>query len=344
MGTRTSVLRRLGLLVVICATVVAATGTNTAAHANDVEVTRSAAAAQSLERDSVLMRVDVLENGTAEWHVEYRTRLDDAETTAAFESLQKDIREDPSAYSSDFFGGIDRTVATASNATGRQMSGSNYDVHTELRYLPQRYGVVVYSFRWEGFAAVDGNELRIGDALSGFFLGESERLMVSWPAEYETATVRPTPDVDRSGSAVWIGPADFDDDEPRVRLERPVAGPHVPGWLAPAALLVLLGLAGGALWTRRDGGTRITATADGGTEADEPAPELLSNEERVLRLLERRGGRAKQQDVVDELGWTEAKTSQVIGALREQGDIESFRLGRENVLSVPRMSGDEIDG
>jgi uncharacterized membrane protein len=43
----------------------------------------------------------------------------------------------------------------------------------------------------------------------------------------------------------------------------------------------------------------------------------------------------KQQDVVSELGWTEAKTSQVVGSLRDEGKLESFRLGRENVLTLP---------
>ncbi|AGN01517.1 hypothetical protein L593_07860 [Salinarchaeum sp. Harcht-Bsk1] len=77
-------------------------------------------------------------------------------------------------------------------------------------------------------------------------------------------------------------------------------------------------------------------------EADEPAedeadvpPELLSNEEQVLRLLEGHGGRMKQQQVVSELEWTEAKTSQVVTGMREDDRIEVFRIGRENVLALP---------
>jgi hypothetical protein len=87
-----------------------------------------------------------------------------------------------------------------------------------------------------------------------------------------------------------------------------------------------------------DGNERERAPASdadgtaGGAAADE---ELLSNEERVLRLLEERGGRTKQQEVVDALGWTEAKTSQVVSGMREDGAIDSFRLGRENVLTLP---------
>jgi len=43
----------------------------------------------------------------------------------------------------------------------------------------------------------------------------------------------------------------------------------------------------------------------------------------------------KQQEVVSELDWTEAKTSQVVGDLREDDEIDVFRIGRENVLALP---------
>lgn len=63
--------------------------------------------------------------------------------------------------------------------------------------------------------------------------------------------------------------------------------------------------------------------------------ELLSNEEQVLRLIEANDGRMKQAQVAEELGWTAAKTSQVVTGLRDDGDLDGFRLGRENVLSLP---------
>ena len=84
------------------------------------------------------------------------------------------------------------------------------------------------------------------------------------------------------------------------------------------------------------------ATAEASSSADqsadaaaEPDPDLLSNEEQVMRLIEANGGRMKQQTVVGELGWTDAKTSKVVSTLREEGKLESFRIGRENVLRVP---------
>ena len=63
--------------------------------------------------------------------------------------------------------------------------------------------------------------------------------------------------------------------------------------------------------------------------------ELLSNSERVTALLEHNDGRMKQQAIASELEWSDAKTSQVIGKMREADDVETFRLGRENVVSLP---------
>ena len=92
--------------------------------------------------------------------------------------------------------------------------------------------------------------------------------------------------------------------------------------------------AGGAVTGVEESAEEAGATAGAATEA-EPPEELLSNEERVERFLREQGGRAKQQDVVESMGWTEAKTSQVVKDMRESDDLESFRIGRENVLKLP---------
>ncbi|OYR56226.1 helix-turn-helix transcriptional regulator [Halorubrum halodurans] len=121
---------------------------------------------------------------------------------------------------------------------------------------------------------------------------------------------------------------------------------------------------GSAVVDDPDGSTGAGSTDEGSAEGDpaEGAPtdedppdgdggtppvdaELLSNEEQVLRLIEREGGRMKQKRVAEELDWTAAKTSQVVTGLRDEGDLEGFRLGRENVLRLPgEDDGDSADG
>lgn len=74
---------------------------------------------------------------------------------------------------------------------------------------------------------------------------------------------------------------------------------------------------------------------EGSTDTSDPPEHLLSNEERILRLIRENGGRIKQQRVVSEFDWSAARTSQLVGELREDGKIDVFRLGRENVLRLP---------
>nr|WP_101295035.1 hypothetical protein [Halegenticoccus soli] len=269
---------------------------------------------------------------------------------------------------------MDDTAAAAAAATGREMAIENVSVSAEIRQLPREYGVVVYRFEWIGFAAVDGDRLVVGDALDGFFLDPGSRLLISWPAGYALGDVSPPPDERRETAVVWDGPTDFGG-QPRLVVADGGSPVSLPVLLAAA--LALVGGVSAVWWTRRrhDGRLRLRgdaarrpagrkSTADGQSSAagrsdanggaggrergggesgggdDGPPPELLSNEERVLRLLERNGGRMKQQTVVSELGWTEARTSQVVSGLRDEGKLESFRIGRENVLKLPEEESD----
>jgi len=84
--------------------------------------------------------------------------------------------------------------------------------------------------------------------------------------------------------------------------------------------------------------------ADGGEAAAEEEAEaedlsLLSDEERVERLLEDNGGRMRQADIVAKTGWSDAKVSQLLSAMAELGRVEKLRLGRENLISIPDDGG-----
>jgi len=325
--------------------------------------------------DTTVLAAEVGPDGDADWRVTYRIRLDDANDTEAFESLRADIEADPDTYVAQFRDRIERTVADAENATGRGMSATNVSVETRTETQPDaEFGVVTYRFEWRGFAAVDGDRLTAGDAVAGLFLDPDTALRLEWPADYGVVSASPDPDELEATAAVWRGQRDFGADEPRLTVAPGAAAPtETPGGadggdgagggsgtaLLVAAVVVAAALAGGGLLLARrqdsgsgpgptggaggDGGATAAGGAGAGA-ADEgagtPPEELLSNEERVLRLLEENGGRMKQKEVADRLDWTAAKTSQVVGDLRDGGDLESFRLGRENVLTLPDVEVD----
>lgn len=300
-----------------------------------------------VDPDGVVLRVALDENATATWTIEYRVRLDDENATAAFDSLQADIRANRTGFRERFAARMARTVAAAENETGREMTLRNVSVTAERRQLPQTYGVVAYRFEWTNFARLEGERLVAGDAVSGIFLDAESRLVIAWPAGYEATSVRPGGYEDRDGAVAWAGPVDFGPNEPRAVLQPAASGGgSVPvGLVAGAVGLLSLVAAGGYLYRRRErraggaaptGGEEVAGAGDGADSADESPPEeLLSPEERVLRFVRENGGRVKQQTVVSEFDWTAARTSQVVGTLREDGRVETFRLGRENVITLP---------
>ncbi|MCO8268254.1 hypothetical protein NKF06_17100, partial [Haloferax sp. AB510] len=181
---------------------------------------------QGVEPDSTRIVVEVSESGDARWEIQYWTRLDDENTTEAFQSLRDDVRANPDDYTSAFAERIASTVGAAENATGREMNATNVSVSAETRSLPDSFGVVSYSFEWSNFAAVDGDRLVVGDAIEGFFLDSSSRLILSWPDEYGATTVEPAGDETREHTVIWRGSqTEFVSGEPNVVLGRGAGGP-----------------------------------------------------------------------------------------------------------------------
>ncbi|MFB6146628.1 MAG: hypothetical protein ABEJ08_02970 [Halobacteriaceae archaeon] len=97
-----------------------------------------------------------------------------------------------------------------------------------------------------------------------------------------------------------------------------------------------------------EGAAATVAGADeSGSEADDggdPAAELLTDEERVRRLLVDNDGRMKQANIVSETGWSNAKVSQLLSRMAEEGTIEKLRIGRENLITLAGEHGDDQDG
>ena len=97
--------------------------------------------------------------------------------------------------------------------------------------------------------------------------------------------------------------------------------------------------------------TDTVGTEDGTTEAGPepsiPDEELLSDEDRVMGLLDERGGRMKQVEIVEETGWSKSKVSMLLSDMEEEEQISKLRVGRENIISKkgtePEAAGSPFD-
>ena len=350
--------------ILVCLLVVVASGTAVV----------SAETEEEFDPDNIVIDIFLPGDDRSLWTIEHRYVLEDDAAEAAFADLEADIAEHHQDYRDQFEERMVRTAETAEDATGRSMSIENVNIDTETRELPRRYGIIRYTFEWHGFAVSTDETISAGDAIAGLFLDEETNLRKSWTANHTVADVTPTPDQSGDHSVIWRGPTEFDSDEPHLILESveedspppddedqtPPADeedstspsgddetalpaddepiPHDPdeGWslltIGGVVLIVVLVGTGVAGWRYR----QLFSGTSPAEAPDEPPvdQELMSNEEQVLGLLAANGGRMKQQEVVTALDWTDAKTSQVVSDLREVGEIESFRLGRENVLRV----------
>lgn len=361
-GTWTpSAIVALALVVLLATGGVAVAAAGTGAGGSPWNSVDGGFAAQEVDADQVSLRADVTESGEAHWRIEYRVRLDTEDRKAAFSDLEQDVEANESDYIARFRTRMNATVTNAEETTGREMAIEDVQVSTNRQMITEEYGILAYEFRWTGFAVVEDDRLLFGDALAGFFLDEGQSLTLTWPDAYELESVRPAPDETGANRVRWSGETDFASDEPRVVVTRSgvgISGLLVAGLLAAIIVIALVvwrrdavaaavgvgvggadggpteGEAGEAAGTGADVAAEDTA-AEGTGAPSAPPEELLSNEERVIRLLEEHGGRMKQQDIVQELDWTDARTSQVVSELRDEGKIEGFRLGRENVLRLP---------
>ncbi|WP_144924390.1 helix-turn-helix transcriptional regulator [Halorubrum salsamenti] len=337
----------------------------------------------------------------ARWTVSVRYALADEADRAAFDATGDRFLDGEVGPEATLFEGFARE---ANRNVDRTMRIEDVDREVIVHDNPSSFDVATgettavgefrLTFVWTAFLEEDGENLRLGDALTTpnggtwlFSLEEGQTLEVETPEGY-TVTGTPGATVPLRDNAVIVeGPRTFGEDE-RFAVVYTPAGTAAPPWaMLAAAIVVAAVLIAGSIagYRRMDGDSPTEAgesagegavDSDGGepvghggrdaasgasgdpdsesdgTEGDAAAAgeeknedlSLLSDEERVERLLENNGGRMRQADIVAETGWSDAKVSQLLSAMAESGRVEKLRLGRENLISIPDDEGDGDDG
>ncbi len=232
--------------------------------------------------------------------------------------------------------------------------------------------MLVLTFTWTNFLEETDEGLRLRDAFSArdsktwlTSLRSNQNLSIQTPPKYAVSS---TPrGLQLEDNAVVVeGPRTFDSPEQLAvsYYVPPGVGQEIPWELIGGGVVVVLIV--GLLYLRRRSTTSErtpasppeseprngAATEPAPAQTDEQAPEagaeegaesedpdidldLLSDEERVELLLEQNGGRMKQANIVKETGWSDAKVSQLLSSMADEGQVEKLRLGRENLISLP---------
>jgi hypothetical protein len=212
----------------------------------------------------------------------------------------------------------------------------------------------------------------------GFLIAANDTLQIVASGEHAITRVDPAPDSREAGMVTWNGREDFADARPRVSLAPATGGNGLnttltttatrDGSVAPAdggsllentggsavvgiAVVLLLGLGAAVIYGRHNSNTGgpIEPVEEGGDGIGKPPTTdeetgsdgqetVLTDEERVLELLETHGGRIRQAAIAEEFDWSASKTSRVVGRMADDGTVEKLQLGRENLVTLPEES------
>jgi uncharacterized membrane protein len=285
------------------------------------------AGAASVPPDSsITYTISLREDGTANWHVEYRTLLAGNEDVRVFDSYAKNVSL---TYLPEFRDLMQHSAAQAAAATSRPMEITDFAGDAVIQTTPTgRYGVVYYSFNWKNFAKTVP-DLAMGDAFAGgLFLAKDNTLVIRYPAGYSVTVAEPSPDQVRDG-LMWYGQRSFGAGEPRLVLEKPGV-PWLPLLLGGLLCVLILGGLYVVLSKRRS--LEPVETDDPPVTLSET--ELLSLEERIIQLLKTSGGEQYQSEIVKNLGLPKSTVSATLNDLHQRGIIQKVKKGRENLIRL----------
>ena len=275
---------------------------------------------------AITYTITVGDDGSADWQVEYRTLLSTDADTTAFGEYAAAI---DSTYLPRFRELMERSASQAAIATSRPMAVTGFSGTSDVQTSPTgKYGVILYSFTWDGFAQA-GDVLAIGDAfVGGMYLPRDTTLIIRYPSGYSVQGVDPVADLTREG-LTWYGQRSFGAGEPRVVLERGAFPPLLLGGLIAVLVLVLTG-AGMILLKKRRRAVHPPESA----AAPLSEAEIVSLGERIVQMLRASGGEMYQSDIVRNLGLPKSTVSNALNDLHAKKVILKVKKGRENLIRL----------
>ena len=320
-----------------------------------------------LNEPSLVYEISVDEHGNAVWNISAKFPITDDNEAEVFADIAQSFED---AGNDDILSidAYEAAVRDLRDTLDRDMSIENVD--RSVNESDDR-GELRLTFEWRAFAEVVDDRIIVGDV---FTSGERDWFSFLRANEYLRIHAPPNHAIETSGMPVsdrtaWMdGPQELTGDNLRIvfvpESQLPTNGGGTGGdvelsaiilpALAGAGILLLLAVTIlGVAYLRRyqpvvsavEGltGTEALTGADTQDSDDDesdassatPDIELLSDEERVLRLIEENGGRMKQAAIVTETDWSNAKVSQLLSEMADNGEIEKLRIGRENLISLP---------
>jgi len=276
--------------------------------------------------------VRIREDGTASWVIEQSAYLETDADQANFEQLISRAM----LYIDQFTSNVSTIIDQAHARTGRFMLAENITVGgNETESGVGAYGFLDYSFDWTNFAAVENTNITIGDVFSNesFIFGDGG-LSILLPTGYSVKSCSPPPNYESNGLLEWNSVSDLQDGQPTIMLTAIEGTSFLP--VSPVLFGVVLALAGAVLASVLV--LRVRKKKNG--SMPEPFPAEASKEmgatERIIELLKKEGGQTLQSKITDQLKFSKAKTSRILGDMESKGFIKRHKSGRDKVVSLQK--------
>ena len=201
-----------------------------------------------------------------------------------------------------------------------------------------------YSFKWQNFTILRGNELVLGDVflVNDFFkhLYGDAALEINYPSILTVKAVSPAPYSQQNSELLWSRTQDLTSNDVNIVLvDSNQTATNDNSWQLYGVLIILsaagivLVLLGFYLNKRRKNNNTTTALED--------VSPLVSEEEKVLRLLKSSGGSMRQSQITGQCHFSKAKTSQLLSLLEKRGNITRYKSGRDKIVTLKeRVKGE----
>jgi hypothetical protein len=283
--------------------------------------------------------VEIHENGTASWTIQQNAYLQTEDDKTNF----KQLISRAITYIDQFSSEVAVIINQAYSITGRLMTAEHIAVGGNITESNVgAYGFLVYSFDWANFATLGNTNITMGDVFSNesFIFGPGG-LSILLPAGYGVKSCSPSPDYSSNNSLKWNMTNGLRDGQPTILLSRAEGATFLPSlpFLFEASLTIV-GAVLASMLVLRIRKRKKQSTPE--TIPDEAINEMGSTE-RILALLRKGGGQVLQSKITEQLRYSKAKTSRILGDMESKGIIKRHKSGREKVVSLqeePEKAGD----
>ncbi|MES3517000.1 MAG: hypothetical protein PPP58_04965, partial [Natronomonas sp.] len=164
------------------------------------------------EFDRTEFRITVHDDGSATWQFRYERTLETDEDVEDFEAFAEEFNTEETELFVNFRDRAATLADDGSAATDREMAATEFQREATVAGLDDNLGVVRLSFRWDGFTAVDGDRIVVGDVFAGgLYISPDQRLVVERGDGIVFDEVQPDPDeradeaLTDSQSVTWFG-------------------------------------------------------------------------------------------------------------------------------------------